>query len=66
MGAANIRVTLAERGSVRTSMSGAFEVTAAGALLHSKLSIKGHGKCESALERRRLLVKLRRIVACAA
>ena len=43
-------------------MSGAFEVTAAGMLVHSKLTIPGHAKCQTALERQRVIAKLRRLV----
>jgi hypothetical protein len=51
-----------EHGNVKsTKMSGAFEVSCNGVLIHSKLSVKEHGKCESALERRRVVEKLRRM-----
>ena len=63
MSAGVVAITVVQRGNVRTAMSGAFEVTAAGSLIHSKLTIKGHGKCETSLERRRVLTKLQRIAA---
>ena len=44
-----------------TKMSGAFEVSADGVIVHSKLTKKGHGKCSTELERRRVLEKLRRM-----
>lgn len=43
-------------------MSGAFEVSVNGSLVHSKLTIKGHDKCQSALERRRVLAKIKKLV----
>ena len=59
-------IELVEVGSTRTAITGAFEVTAEGSLIHSRLSIKGHGKCETALERRRVLTKLRRLMTTTA
>jgi len=57
-----ITVSVVER-STREAMSGAFEVTSGGLALHSRLTVKGHGKCETRLERQRVLTKLRRVVA---
>jgi len=42
-------------------MSGAFEVSGNGTLIHSKLTVKGHAKGETELERRRVLEKIRRM-----
>ena len=55
-------MTVEER-SARAAITGAFEVIADdGMVLHSKLTVKGHGKCETRLERQRVLHKLKRLV----
>lgn len=58
-----VMVTCTEHGNVKsTKMSGAFEVRANGILVHSKLTGKGHAKCESALERQRVVGKIKKVM----
>lgn len=41
-----------------TCGTGAFEVTAGGQLIHSKLTIQGHGKCQTDEELDNIIAKI--------